>query len=1020
MMKQVKFKMPRRALVLTGGLLLAASSWAQSGAIKGQVKDAAGEPVMGATITANGKAVGVTDLDGNYSINVAPGTEITISYIGMTPQKVAAANGAVITLKDDSKALNEVVVIGYGVAKKKDLTGSVSQLAPDTKNKGLVVNAQDMIEGKVAGVSVTSDGGIPGGGSTIRIRGGASLNASNNPLYVIDGIAMDDTGVKGLANPLSMINPQDIESFTVLKDASATAIYGSRGSNGVIIITTKKGHGGLKVAYNGSMTVSQKRKTLDVMDGDEYRGLIEQRYGKSSGTYGLLGKANTNWQDEIYRTALSQDHGVSVSGTVAKVLPFRVSAGYTDQQGILKTSDFKRYTGSLSLTPNLFEDHLKINVNVKGMWSKSRFANTNAVSAAVYMDPTHSVVDDTFTGHQYFNNYYAWTNNSVLTSPTTWYLQNTNAPKNPVALLEGKNDRAISRDLVMSGDVDYMVHGLEDLHLHATGGIDIAYGDQRTDVEPWCPDASFYGSYGFDRILKRNYQGSVYAMYTHDFNDQLKNHFDVMAGAEESHFWRNQHKRTLSYLDAYNGKFSQVNTDTGVDYDGDGVKDDYHYKTENYLVSYFGRANWSILDRYYLNATFRADGSSRFKKHWGYFPSASFMWKVKDESFLRSAKWLSELNYRMSYGQTGQQEGIGDYGYIANYTMNSGDGSYYQVIGNGNLARPNAYNPDITWETTTTYDLGLDWSVLDRRLSGSFDWYYRKTTDLLNTVTVPAGSNFRNKVTSNIGDMTNTGFEASVKWVALDSKDWRWTLNYNLTYNRNKITKLMSDEAGYVVLTGGISSGTGNNCQAQSVGHTSNAFYVYQQVYDKDGKPLEGVVVDRNGDGQITSADRYFYKSPVAPVTMGLGSRLEYKNWDLGMNFRASIGNYVFNDLAAGMANVSNTAIAQTVNGAFLQNRLLSSVGDNWQSYGVTAVLSDRWVQNASFLKCDNITLGYSFDNLFKTGSYHGLAGRVYGTVNNVFTITKYKGIDPEVYGGIDNNVYPRPISFIVGLSLNF
>jgi TonB-linked SusC/RagA family outer membrane protein len=1020
MMKQVKFKMPRRALALTGGLLLAASSWAQSGAIKGQVKDAAGEPVMGATITANGKAVGVTDLDGNYSINVAPGTEITITYIGMTPQKVAAANGAVITLQDDSKTLNDVVVIGYGVAKKKDLTGSVAQLAPDTKNKGLVVNAQDMIEGKVAGVSVISDGGTPGGGSTIRIRGGASLNASNNPLYVIDGIAMDDNGVKGLSNPLSMINPQDIESFTVLKDASATAIYGSRGSNGVIIITTKKGHGGLKVSYNGSFTVSQKRKTLDVMDGDEYRSFIEEKYGKDSEAYGLLGNANTDWQDQIYRTALSQDHGVSVSGTIAKVLPFRVSGGYTDQQGILKTSDFKRYTGSLSLTPTLLDNHLKINVNVKGMWAKSRYANTSAVSSAIYMDPTHSVMDDTFTGHENFNNYYAWTNVTILKNPTTWYLQNTNAPKNPVALLEGKNDRAISRDLVMSGDVDYMVHGFEDLHLHATGGIDIAYGDQRTDMQPWSPEASFYGSYSFDRILKRNYQGSVYAMYTHDFNDKAKNHFDIMAGAEESHFWRNEHQRTLQYNDAYNNTFNSVYKDNGKDYDGDGVLDPYHYKTENYLVSYFGRANWSILDRYYLNATFRADGSSRFKKHWGYFPSASFMWKVKDESFLRSAKWLSELNYRMSYGQTGQQEGIGDYGYIANYTMNSGDGSYYNVVGNYNLARPNAYNPDITWETTTTYDLGLDWAILDRRLSGSFDWYYRKTTDLLNTVTVPAGSNFRNKVTSNIGDMTNTGFEASLKWIALDTKDWRWTINYNFTYNRNKITKLMSDEAGYVVLTGGISAGTGNNCQAQSVGHTANAFYVYQQVYDKDGKPLEGVVVDRNGDGQITQADRYFYKSPVAPVTMGLGSRLEYKNWDLGMNFRASIGNYVYNDLAAGMANCSTAAIMQNVNGSFLQNRLLSSVEDNWATYGVTAVLSDRWVQNASFLKCDNITLGYSFNSLFKTGGYKGIDGRIYGTVNNVFTITKYKGIDPEVYGGIDNNVYPRPISFIIGLSLNF
>jgi iron complex outermembrane receptor protein len=352
--------------------------------------------------------------------------------------------------------------------------------------------------------------------------------------------------------------------------------------------------------------------------------------------------------------------------------------------------------------------------------------------------------------------------------------------------------------------------------------------------------------------------------------------------------------------------------------------------------------------------------------------------------------------------------------------MNSGVGSYYYVVGNGNLARPNAYNEDITWETTTTYDIGLDWALFDRRLSGSFDWYYRKTTDLLNTVSVPAGSNFRNTVTSNIGDMSNTGFEAAIKWIALDSKDWRWTIDYNFTYNYNKITRLMSDEDGYYVLTGGISSGTGLNCQAHSVGHSANSFFVYQQAYDENGKAIEGVVVDRNGDGQITTADRYFYHSPTAPVTMGLSSRLEYKNWDLGVTFRASIGNYVYNDLAAGMANCSETAIYSNVGGSYLTNRLVSSIEDNWQTYDVTSTLSDRWVQNASFLKCDNITLGYSFNNLFKTDSYRGIAGRIYGTVSNVFTITNYDGVDPEVFGGIDNNVYPRPINFILGLSLNF
>lgn len=1019
-MKQVKIKLPLRTLALAGGLFLSATAFAQSGAVKGQVKDATGEPVMGATISANGKTVGITDMDGNYSINVAPGTKLTFTYLGMAPQTVVAGDNMVVTLKPDEKSLNEVVVIGYGVAKKTDITGSVTALTPDGKNKGLVVNAQDMIQGKIAGVNVTNAGGTPGAGATIRIRGGASLNASNDPLIVIDGVAMDNNGVKGLANPLSMVNPQDIESFSVLKDASATAIYGSRGSNGVIIITTKKGHGGTKVSYNGSATVSMKRKTLDMMTGDDYRQLIADKFSTESDAYKTLGNANTDWQKEILRTAFSHDHAVTVSGTIAKVLPYRVSGGYTDEQGILKTSDFKRFTGSLNLSPTLLQDHLKLNVNVKGMWAKSRYANTDAVWAAVSQDPTQPVYfDSSVSDAANFGGYWEWTSDgSTFNNPKYPHGVNTQATKNPLAMLELKNDRAISRDLLLSGDVDYKVHGFEDLHLHASGGIDIAYGDQNTTIDPRSPEAFYYGSYGYDRILKRNFQGSVYAMYTHDFNDAAKNHFDIMGGAEESHFWRNQHQRTLSYTDAWDGTCSKVYQDNGVDYDGDGVKEAYHYKTENYLVSYFGRANWSLMDRYFLTATFRADGSSRFKDHWGYFPSTAFMWKIKDENKFKEMKWLTDLKLRLGWGQTGQQEGIGDYGYITNYTMNSGAGSYYYVVGNGNLARPNAYNTDLTWETTTTYNVGLDWAVLDRRLSGSVDWYFRKTTDLLNTVSVPAGANFRNQVTSNIGDMTNTGFEAAIKWIVLDKKDWNWTLDYNFTYNHNKITKLISSDSGYYVATGGIGSGTSNTCQAHSVGHAASSFYVYQQAYDKDGKPLEGVVVDRNGDGQITPADRYFYHSPNAPVTMGLSSRLEYKNWDLGFTLRSSIGNYVYNDIAARQVNVAQNGLF--VQNSFFVNRLYSAVADNFSSSEVYTVLSDRFVQNASFLKMDNVTLGYSFDGLFKSGSYHGIGGRVYGTVNNVFTVTNYKGIDPEVFRGIDGNVYPRPISFILGLSLNF
>jgi TonB-linked SusC/RagA family outer membrane protein len=1023
MMKQVKFRMPRRMLTLTGGLLLAASSWAQSGAIKGQVKDATGEPVMGATITANGKAVGITDMDGNYSVNVAPGTKLTFTYLGMTPQTVTAGDNMVITMKNDEKTLNDVVVIGYGVAKKNDLTGSVVAINPDSKNKGLTVSAQDMLQGKVAGVNITNSGGTPGGGATIRIRGGSSLSASNDPLIVIDGVIMDNNGIQGLSNPLSMVNPQDIESFSVLKDASATAIYGSRGSNGVIIITTKKGHKGQKpsVSYAGSFTVSTKKKTIDVLSGDEFRNFVTTQFGANSDEAALLGTANTDWQDEIYRTAYSHDHNVTVSGSTSlgadgsNYLPYRVSAGFTDQQGIVKTSDFKRITTALNLSPHFFDDHLTFNINAKGMWTKNRYADGGAIGAALYMDPTQPVYSD----DPHYGGYWEWTKatdlyNTIDPSYTT--TQNTQATSNPVAILNLKNDRAISRDLMLSGEVDYKIHGFEDLHLHATGSLELSAGKQTTSVDPRSPQAYFYGSYGWTRGTKRNMQGNVYALYTHDFNDKYKNHFDIMGGVEESRYWRHYTDQYVSYDDAMAGTFQKVHETSYSSSYGPNFKSEYR------LVSYFGRANWSLMDgRYMLTASFRADGSSRFKDRWGYFPAFAFAWRMKDENFFKNINWLSDLKMRLSYGKTGQQEiGQGDYPYVANYTMNSSSpGSYYPVYGDGTMARPNAYNTDITWEKTTTYNIGFDFGILNQRLTGSFDWYYRKTNDLINTVVIPMGTNFSNRVVSNIGDLKNTGVEFSLDWRAIRTKDFLWRLGYNMSYNVNKITKLTGGSSDdYFVATGDIHKGTGVMGQAQKVGYAANSFYVYQQVYDANGKPIEGVVVDRNGDGKITEADRYIYKHPAPTVTMGLSSKFEYKNWDLGFNLRANLGNYVFNAVQDGSYNTSSTAVYPQ--SSSLSNRTVESLKYMWQKDSNVNSQSDRWVQNASFLKMDNVTLGYSFENLFKGTTWHGLSGRAYVTANNVFTITNYDGIDPEVDGGIDYQVYPRPFSVIVGLNLNF
>ena len=1004
------------------GLFLSVSAFAQS-TITGQVKDATGEPVIGASVLINGTSNGtVTDLDGNFSISVQPGATLTISYIGFQKQQVAAANGMVITLQEDqAQQMNEVVVIGYGAVKKSDLTGSVTALKPDSKNKGLVVNAQDMLAGKVAGVSVTSDGGTPGGGANIRIRGGSSLNASNNPLIVIDGVAMDQTGIKGVSNPLSLVNPQDIESFNVLKDASATAIYGSRGSNGVIIITTKKGRRGLQVSYNGSFTVSRNSKNLDVLSADEYRSLIGNKFGTDLYTldtngnqvptaYSRLGKANTNWQNEIFRTAFSHDHNVAVSGQVANWLPYRVSAGYTNQQGIIKTSNFERFTGALTLSPSFLNDHLKVTLNAKGMWTKNRYADGEAIKAARQFDPTQPVYA---SGYDNFGGYYQWLDDGTALNDSSWpKTYYSLATKNPVSILNLKNDRAISRDFLGSADVDYKVHGFEDLRFHVTAGVDVAKGRQVTDVDPASPQAIYYGSYGWESQLKRNMQLSAYAQYYHDFNDKAKNHFDIMAGYEWAHFWHNTNNAYWSYYPSTNGDATLAGKQRNYA--------PYYYATENYLVSFFGRANWSLMDgRYMVTATVRNDGSSRFKEHWATFPSFAFAWRINEENLFKQIDWLSDLKLRLSWGMTGQQEGIGDYNYFAIYEMNKGNESYYPIAGDGSLARPKAYDPNLKWETTTSYNVGLDWGILKQRLTGSIDWYYRKTNDLLNNATVPAGANFRNQVMSNIGSMYNMGVETSLHWLAVNAKDFNWTMDYNFTYNYNKITNLNGgSDPNYFVPTGGISAGTGGNIQAQHVGNAVNSFHVFQQAYDKNGKPLEGVVVDRNSDGKITDADKYYYKAPAAPVTMGFASRFEYRNWDLGFALRASLGNYVYNDAFASTSNMSNSEIF--VKSKFLVNRPTDVVADNWLSTETTSTQTDYWVQNASFLKMDNVTLGYSFANLLKQGSWNGITGRIYGTVNNVFCLTKYKGLDPEVFNGIDNNLYPRPISFILGLNLNF
>lgn len=1026
MMKQVKVRIPMRVLALLLGVFLSVGAFAQGNAVSGQVKDAAGEPVIGATVRIDGQAGGsITDFDGNFTIEAPVGATLTISYIGFQETKVTAAPNMVITMQEDAaQSLNEVVVIGYGAVKKSDLTGSVTALKPDGKNKGVVVSAQDMLAGKVAGVNVTVGDGTPGSGAQIRVRGGSSLSASNDPLVVIDGLAMDNHGVGGVSNLLASVNPQDIESFNVLKDASATAIYGSRGSNGVIIITTKKGRRGQKpsVSYSGSATISTKQKTIDVMNAAQYREFIAGIFGKNSEPYSYLGTADTNWQDLIYRTAVSHDHNVTLSGSVGSNLPYRISAGFTSQQGILKTSDYKRVTTSVNLNPSLLDDHLVLNLNAKGMYAKSSYANTGAIGAAVWFDPTQDPYKFTSPFHRgisgqtlsNFGGYYQWVQGGSSLNDSSW--PNTiigTATKNPLALLDRNlwDDRAYNRQFIGSADVDYKVHGFEDLRLHLTLGMDILQSRENKNASPAHADNIYFGNHGSEFNLRRNYQLSAYAQYFKDFNEN--HHFDVMAGYEYQRYWRKNNNDYISY-------YPKTNNDPALAGKA-RPHTPYKFKSEHFLVSFFGRANYTLMNRYMFTATVRDDGSSKFKEHWAWFPSFALAWKIKDEKQFRNMEWLSDMKLRLGWGMTGQQDGdiIDDYGWVPTYSRNTGTNGFYPLLGDGTLYRPDNYNDKLKWETTTTYNIGLDWGILDQRLSGSIDWYYRKTTDLLNRAPLAALFGFTNEGVQNIGSLKNTGVEASLRWKAIQSKDWFWTIDYNFTYNNNEILNLNGVSAtGDPVANTDRKVGQGTTIQANQTGYAANSFYVYQQIYDKNGKPIEGAVVDRNGDGEINEKDKYLYKSPAAPFTMGLASRLEYQNWDFGFSLRASIGNYVYNDVLAGAFNTSPSAVwAQS---SYIANRPLAVLDYKWQHDELQSRLSDMHVKNASFLKCDNITLGYSFSNLFKSSKCNGINGRIYATAANVFTVTNYDGLDPEVASGLDNNVYPRPRSFIVGLNINF
>ena len=987
------------------GLFLSIGAFAQQIAVKGHVKDTTGEPVIGANVLVKGTTNGtITDFDGNFTLNAPKDAILTISFVGYKQAEVKAAPSVQVTLQDDSQLLSDVVVIGYGSVKKSDLSGSVVAIKAEDMNRGAVTSPQELIQGKVPGLFVAPGDGSPGAGSTIRIRGGASLNASNDPLIVIDGVPTSNDAAPGTPNALATINPNDIETFTVLKDASATAIYGSRASNGVIIITTKKGsQGKVKISYSGSFTAKDAYKRVPTLGADEFREVLLGQYAEGTDqgntVRDILNKypnQSTNWQDAIYQTGLSTDQNLAISGKTG-ILPYRVSLGYNNERGTLKTSTYERYTAAVNLSPKFFKEHLSVDINVKGTINKNRFADSGAVGAAAFFDPTKPM----YTDNGNYNGYWNW-------SEVPGAVQSL-ATFNPLSLLYDRDNHGKTNRSLGNIQLDYKIHGLEDLHANLNVGYDVAKTTGRNFMLPnsiqSVQDTNFknLGNGNTWDNLRRNHLLDFYLNYTKDI-ESIKSHIDVMAGYSWQHFYYANHD--INYSNPTDGS---EGVKEGYTYDEElrrYVRDDHRrIPYENYLVSFFGRLNYNFMGRYLLTATLRRDGSSRFSENnrWGLFPSAALAWTISEESFMQGTKdVLSKLKLRLGYGVTGQQE-IGDYQYMTTYSFSTNPNTSY--LGT-TLLKPNGYSPDLKWEQTATYNVALDYGFLNNRINGSIEYYRKHTKDLLNTVSAPAGTNFTNEITANVGEMKNKGVEFNINAMAIQTRDFSWNLGYNVTWNDSKITKLTTN---YNPEYQGIKVG---DKQKHQVNQMPNTFYLFQQVYDKDGKPIQNAFVDRNNDGNITEADRYLTgKSPMAKVFMGLSSEFTYRNWDLGFNLRANFGNYVFNALAAGNSTADNYS-----GKGFLVNYYdeIYHTGFN-RLNGTEQASSDYFLENASFLKMDNITLGYSFDKLFT----NRLSGRISASVQNVFTITKYRGLDPET-SAVDGSMWPRPRIFTLGINLNF
>ncbi len=985
-------------------LLVCLQVAAQNRVITGKVMDSkTGLPVVNASVVIRGGGSGTQTLnDGSFKLNVSADAKyLVVSSVGFGTQQVEFNKSAVeVQLVSADAALTDVVVVAYGTRKKSDLTGAVTSISAKDFQKGNIASSEQLLQGKVAGLQITSGGGSAGGGSRIRIRGGASLNASNDPLIVIDGIPIEGNGIAGSANLLNTINPNDIESMSVLKDASATALYGSRASNGVIIITTKKGSSGkVKYNFNTQQSLSVIAKQIEVLTGDQVRNIVNADAAATGNNIykNILGTANTDWQAQIYRQPVTTDNNLSASGSIGKI-PFRASVGFLSQQGILKTDQFERYSSSLNLTPKFFNNDLSVNVALKAVQTKNQFADGGAVGSAASFDPTQPI----FRGNKW-GGYYEW----LQADGNPIDLAN----RNPLALLRLRDNRSTVNRFIGNVQLDYKLRFFPDLHVLVNLGVDHSNGMGNDNIDS--ASATNHRTGGrrtFYEQGKSNYLADVSLFYTKDL-PALRSKVDVLVGHSYQDFITNVKNYPAKSYRAITDPANPQKRDTIQGSEPTFLTDKPQYRLE----SYFARVNLTIADFYLLTGSLRRDASSKFSADTrvGYFPSFAAAWKIKDQ-FFRGSNVLTDFKARFGYGITGQQDGIGFYSYLPRYSVSNLSAS--SQFGNSffTYLRPEGYDPTIKWETTTTINLGLDFAFFNNRVTGSVDVYQKKTKDLLSTVPVAPGANFVNQITTNVGNLENKGIELSVNTVPIRNSVVTWELGFNYTYNETKITNLLkqNDPNFKGIDVGGIGGGTGNNIGKFAVGYAPYVFNVYKQAYDKaTGKPIEGLYEDVNRDGKVDNNDRYFYKKPAPDVLLGFSTQLSYKQLTIGLTGHGALGNYLYNNYFSGAGVLRS--IKNPIN--FVGNASTDLLNTGFQN---NQLLSDYYIENGSFFRLDNINFGYNVGRVFKNTANM----RLTANVQNVFLITKYRGLDPEVASdsGVDGNIYPRPRVFSAGVNLDF